>query len=818
EVGFEFRGSGASAGVTVNFRTEIGGSNANSVTTRTTTGYVFDDDDVGDFISSTVATDPVYGTPVFKSLGGSTRCPWEEGTAKRDYSTIRVLNPIQYGFPGQNELFYTFFLGNQSETGSPGNYELTLTNASNPGALVTSGAQSLATGLQYYGLQPGETTIEVKVARNMGSPLYSFEGLEFCFYPLCDTAQAACTRISSFFKSPCSDIVLGNVADDWLINSTSNNMMNINLSGYDLNTTINEVRLEYAPTGSNSWLPSNIILSKNDLSANPAGTNKVWQTANIPDGQYDIRLRLDCGVSLNYSERRSGRIDRTPPLVYGKQQPLDDDYSPGDEISVLFTEPINCSSLSNNNVMLKMLPQNTLIPAQLVCDDQKITVTPNYDISGMLKQSFEVQITGVKDLYGNQTIGPVVWTFNVGDPDSDMDGISDSQDRCPGSDDYVDTDLGGKPDGCDCLPEISYNDAVLDCIACTSAANTVLDFDGMNDKIEIPKRFGSIVNSFTYEFWVRPLDSLPIGLTEGSSAFATNHLPFVIFPAQGGVYYGNGITTAGIAVGINGLLLMEHTDNYAPNVIVRYTPINGWNHIAVVYNNRQPSIYLNGNLLASSGVSPATMISPSPVIGGDFYNIFGNTDFFRGQIDELRFWDYARTETQINQQLFNQPSSTTPGLEAYYKFEGATAGGNNTSIDSLVDATGKHNGNMINMDKMGSSSNWIHGPITTIADDDGDGVDNGCDVCATGDDKLDLDKDGIPDGCDHCTNIALQIDSNFGALDGIYTSSQKILILPGAIFPAGNDITLKAPSVEMQSDISVPLTTLLTILNEGCVN
>jgi hypothetical protein len=42
--------------------------------------------------------------------------------------------------------------------------------------------------------------------------------------------------------------------------------------------------------------------------------------------------------------------------------------------------------------------------------------------------------------------------------------------------------------------------------------------------------------------------------------------------------------------------------------------------------------------------------------------------------------------------------------------------------------------------------------IYTLADDDGDGVADGVDICPGGDDKIDTDEDGVPDYCDSCPN------------------------------------------------------------------
>jgi hypothetical protein len=126
-----------------------------------------------------------------------------------------------------------------------------------------------------------------------------------------------------------------------------------------------------------------------------------------------------------------------------------------------------------------------------------------------------------------------------------------------------------------------------------------------------------------------------------------------------------------------------------------------WYHIAVVSSGTQAfpytpdsvTVYVNGQVLGTKAwnepnqdpSNPGQRQLPSnrPNIGR-FDNTDPNMQFLAGAIDELRFWDFAKTQVEILDGMNFVSDSNAEGLLAYYQFE-------NTGL-VLVDNTGSYNG------------------------------------------------------------------------------------------------------------------------------
>jgi hypothetical protein len=121
----------------------------------------------------------------------------------------------------------------------------------------------------------------------------------------------------------------------------------------------------------------------------------------------------------------------------------------------------------------------------------------------------------------------------------------------------------------------------------------------------------------------------------------------------------------------------EHGDNYMPAILVWEGAITGWTHVAVVYTNKQPSLYINGILVKTGLASTRAHCYPSlgfgGIIAGQQGGIGGGTyGYYQGSVDEFRMWSAARTAADILKYKDSVVNSSSIGLVANYRFNEAT--------------------------------------------------------------------------------------------------------------------------------------------------
>jgi hypothetical protein len=113
---------------------------------------------------------------------------------------------------------------------------------------------------------------------------------------------------------------------------------------------------------------------------------------------------------------------------------------------------------------------------------------------------------------------------------------------------------------------------------------------------------------------------------------------------------------------------------------------NTWNHVALRYNN--VTSRLDGFL---NGVLSSTFTTGVRNRSGAAYYAFGKSDatnlgsgaWLNGSIDEVRIWDFARTQSQITVNYNQTIAANTPGLAAYYQFDESSGF---TSADATINA------------------------------------------------------------------------------------------------------------------------------------
>ena len=182
-------------------------------------------------------------------------------------------------------------------------------------------------------------------------------------------------------------------------------------------------------------------------------------------------------------------------------------------------------------------------------------------------------------------------------------------------------------------------------------------FDGIDDGIIAnTPLITSASNTFTYEFWALPQATHEIDSESTSGISGTSGQKWAIGAGHGGSNAG-----AGVSVGTNGISVYEHGVSYLPALLVYPTTINDWVHIAVVYENKQPTLYINGVFAKTGLTSTRSAVYPSAEFGTGAYGKF------KGKLKDIRIWNYARTQAEIQADMNKTLTGTETGLIGYWK-------------------------------------------------------------------------------------------------------------------------------------------------------
>ncbi|MDA3942738.1 MAG: peptide-N-glycosidase F-related protein [Bacteroidetes bacterium] len=232
---------------------------------------------------------------------------------------------------------------------------------------------------------------------------------------------------------------------------------------------------------------------------------------------------------------------------------------------------------------------------------------------------------------------------------------------------------------------------LLSALATTvSAQNFALKFDGTDDKVGIldsPEL--NPTNGMTIEAWIN------------ASEWNSNIWGGVIVGKQGT----NPDKGYCFTAGENGRVEFTVSVNEGWKSVS--TPAllgtNAWYHLAGVYTGTQVMLYINGQLIQTEdaigelthGTGVVMNLGDNPTWPGRFWN---------GKLDEIRIWEVARSEAEIQANMSVELTGTETSLVAYYPMNEGTG-------IVLGDASGNDNdGQLVNMD----DTSWVEGfqPVT----------------------------------------------------------------------------------------------------------
>jgi hypothetical protein len=164
---------------------------------------------------------------------------------------------------------------------------------------------------------------------------------------------------------------------------------------------------------------------------------------------------------------------------------------------------------------------------------------------------------------------------------------------------------------------------------------------------QAPGLHRNVTDNFTISAWVKPdMDgAIPsIGAAAGDIGFGgmRGGPSFVFFPPVGETLYGAGHAACGLVASRNGVALYERTTGNPTPVVAARMPIAGWTHVAVVYRDGAPSLYVDGKP-AGEAQKSGKVVHPGLGESND-----APTDFM-GQMTEPRLLQEALGDAGIQQ-------------------------------------------------------------------------------------------------------------------------------------------------------------------------
>ncbi|MES2762797.1 MAG: LamG-like jellyroll fold domain-containing protein, partial [Bacteroidota bacterium] len=220
--------------------------------------------------------------------------------------------------------------------------------------------------------------------------------------------------------------------------------------------------------------------------------------------------------------------------------------------------------------------------------------------------------------------------------------------------------------------------------ACTAGA--ALNFDGANDKVALGAFSINGAASRTVEFWIK---------TSITGGFQN---PFSSGTANNSQAFNIKVTPTG-HLGFMGF----NNDNYPSTGTV--IADNTYHHVALTYNGANVKAYIDGNLEWTFVTTLATT-GTNNYIGAS--NHAGNEQYFLGTIDELRVWNVARTQCEINIYKNCEIPATSVGLLANYHFNQGLDASPNPTETLLTDGAGSaYSGTLTTFALTGTTSNWV---------------------------------------------------------------------------------------------------------------
>jgi hypothetical protein len=360
------------------------------------------------------------------------------------------------------------------------------------------------------------------------------------------------------------------------------------------------------------------------------------------------------------------------------------------QVAVTFSEPVDQATAENtSNYTLN--PSGSILAAGLRADGKTVSLTTSALGNGIL---YTLKVNGIRDL------APM---SNVIAPNSQVQFVASDSGLVAayGFDEGAGTSLVDSSGH-------GQNGTISGATWSASGKNgSALSFDGVNDWVTITDSDDlDLTTGMTLEAWVRPMAA-----NNWETVILKERMGGLAYALYGGSPSGppaSYVTRSGTSddVGADGTFSL---------------PLNAWSHLAATYDGATIRLYVDGSLVSSTPAAGSILQSSNPLrIGGNA--VWG--EYFAGLIDEVRIYDRALTQTQIqidmNRPVEGSLAASLQGVHLFYN--GSTFDGNGTAVTlsdfAAIDPTKRplHFGETASFQNVTGSHRGITGIFIDVAD------------------------------------------------------------------------------------------------------
>ncbi|WP_017715114.1 LamG domain-containing protein [Kamptonema formosum] len=214
-----------------------------------------------------------------------------------------------------------------------------------------------------------------------------------------------------------------------------------------------------------------------------------------------------------------------------------------------------------------------------------------------------------------------------------------------------------------------------------SAVSKVMQFDGVNDLVELGSRPEfKVPKDMTVEAWIYVSEQKKwAGII--SKVFDTGSTESgygILLDGSSGVYWGVKAQSSGIVYLSSGSNTVQ---------------LNKWHHVTGTYDGQNLVVWVDGVRKASQSVSPAGVgYDPENSLRIGAFKDDNESYYFKGNIAEVRLWNKVRSEQEIQADMCKRLTGKEANLVGYWplnevKQEGSTVGVVDMTNNSLGTVT-----------------------------------------------------------------------------------------------------------------------------------